>query len=59
MTFIDVMTMVLAEAIDEYACTRRFGPCEQCATVSEAFLLSVGVNAETQMRAVRAGWVYR
>jgi hypothetical protein len=61
MTIDDVVTMLLAEAIREYACTWR--PCSRY--VSEAILLSsaralsVGANAETQRRAVRAGWVYR
>lgn len=61
MTLDDIVTMLLAEAIDEHACSWR--PCSrdvrEARLLSSALVMSVGYNAETQQRAQRAGWVYR
>lgn len=61
MTLDDIVTMLLAEAIDEHACAWR--PCSrdvrEARLLSSARALSAGASAETQRRAVAAGWVYR
>lgn len=61
MTLDDIVTMLLAEAIDELVGEWR--PCSrdvrEARLLSSARALSAGASAETQRRAVAAGWVYR
>lgn len=59
MTLDDVVTMLLAEAIDEYVCSLNGCTCAPCSYARAASFPALEANAETQQRARRAGWVYR